>query len=129
MSGYIYCFEPVSDGALSPSQAAEKVLRSATYFVRGIRFYELTDRKNPKPLFAVSFAHHTAKHYFEEMLECLLERSGLRAEILKAFESPSSEQSLEHLGAANANDFDQRRVAQGGHHAIPPSLKEWVQSR
>ena len=129
MPGYIYCFERLSSDGPSPSQTAEKVLSSAAYFVRGIRFHELTDRRNPKPLFAVSFAHNAAKHYFEEMLDCLLERSGLRAQILKPFErSPADEPFESGEGAANASEFEQRRNAHG-HHPIPPSLKDWAQTR
>lgn len=133
MSGYIYCFERIpGDNVVSPSAAAEKILTSATYFVRGIRFHELTDRRNPKPLFAVSFAHHAAKNYFEEMLECLLERSGLRAEILQPFDTSPSESLgcfYAAAGAANGTEFEQRQVAQGGHHPVPPSLKEWIRTR
>jgi hypothetical protein len=127
MSGFIYRFECVSADCLaSPSQTAEKILSSATFYVRGIRFYELTDRRNPKPLFAVLFAHHAAKHYFEEVFECLLERSGLRFEIAWPVEGESFEQLDLNAIAANSTEFDQQRLAQGGSHPVPPSLKEWV---
>lgn len=129
MSGCIYRFECVSaEIVMSPAQTAEKILFAATYYVRGIRFHELTDRRNPKPLFAVLFAHHAAKKYFEEMLECLLERSGLRADVL----TPIEEELLRELdpatGAANASEFEQRGVEHDHHHPIPPSLKEWVRA-
>jgi len=127
MAGFIYRFECVSaECPASPSQTAEKILSAATYYVRGIRFHELTNRRNPKPLFAVLFAHHAARHYFEEVFECLMERSGLRFEIAWPIEG----ESLEHLDlsaiAANATEFEQQRAAQRGNHEIPPSLKEWA---
>ena len=128
MSGCIYRFERVSgSGIASPSQAAQKILSFATYFVRGIKFRELTDRSSPKPLFAVLFAHHAAKHYFGEMFECLMECSGLRAEVLQ----PIEEESLQFNGvtrAANATAFAQSQLGEGQRHSIPPSLKEWVQA-
>lgn len=127
MSGFIYRFECVSaECVASPSQTAEKILSSATYYVRGIRFYELTDRRNPKPLFAVLFAHHAAKHYFEEVFECLLERSGLRFEIAWPVDGESSEHLDLTAIAANATEFDQQRFALSGSHPVPPSLKDWA---
>ena len=127
MSGFIYRFECVSaECPASPSQTAEKILSSATYYVRGIRFYELTDRRNPKPLFAVLFAHHAAKRYFEEVFECLLERSGLHCEIAWPVEGESFEHFDLTAIAANATEFEQQRLAQGGSHPVPPSLKDWA---
>jgi hypothetical protein len=130
MSGYIYRFQSVSaQPGMSPSLRAEKILMAATYYVRGIRFYELTDRKNPYPLYAVVFTHNAAKHYFEEVFECLLERSGLHADILKPIEGESLTHVDPSSGAANATDFEQRQVVHGDHHPVPPSLKEWVRTR
>jgi hypothetical protein len=125
MSSNVYRFESESaQSEVSLSQTAENILNAATYFVRGVRFYELTDRRNPKPLFAVTFAHHTARRYFEEMFECLLERSGLRAEIVTSIEDESPRRF--QLAAANADDFEQHRAAKGEHHPMPPSVKEWA---
>jgi hypothetical protein len=126
MSGFIYRFESVSPECIaSPSQTVQKILSAATNHVRGIRFHELTDRRNPKPLFAVLFAHHAAKHYFEEVFECLLECSGLRVEVAWPLEGESFEHFDLIANAANATMFDQR-LAQGGSHPVPPSLKEWA---
>ena len=129
MLGCIYCFERVlADDVTSASQATDTILKAATHGVRGIRFHELTDPKNPKPLFAVLFANTTAKEYFEDMLACLLEANGLRATVLTPVErSPVEPTGQVAAGAANSTEFEQARAAHG-HHSMPPSVQEWTRT-
>ena len=115
MCGYVYRFESVSaETILSPSQTAGKILSAASYYVRGIRFHELTDQRNPRSLFAVLFAHPTAKRYFDEVFECLLERTGLRVEILRPIEGESLAQIDLGANAANATEFERHRASRSG---------------
>ena len=129
MFGCVYRFEnvPVENvTSPSPSQTAGRILAASAYYVRGVRFYELTDRRSPQPLFAMLFAHDAAKHYFDDVFECLMERSGLRADVLKPIEGELLRQLNLSVRAANATEFEQSGTTEGEHDAVPSALKELI---
>ena len=113
MIGTFYVFERMSaDSRLSCSLAAEKILHSATRNTSGIRFYELTEHTNPRPLFVVLFASEMIRTYFEGMIQHLTENSGLRIEITQpAPQVASQERQSQFSGtAANSARIDRSRV-------------------
>ena len=113
MIGTFYVFERMSaDGRKSCSSAAEKILQSATRNIAGVRFYELTEHTNPRPLFVVLFASEMIRTYFQGMIQRLTENSGLRIEITQpVLQLPLQErQSRFSDPAANSAQIERSRV-------------------
>lgn len=98
MFGCVYMFE--SEGAQNvgtPQQTAS--VAAATAIAAGIndrtsiRYQELTDPANPKPVFAVLFENFRDKEQFERLFEPALKLSGLRATTTSA--PPATEHRAE----------------------------------
>ena len=89
MFGCVYMFE--SEGArndITPQQtasmAAATAIAAGINDRTGIRYQELTDPGNPKPVFAVLFENFRDKEQFESLFEPALKLSGLRVSMMSA---------------------------------------------
>lgn len=86
MLGCVYMFE--NDG--TPASVAEAISTVASRAIEAsisqwpdIRFQELTDPSNSKPIFAVLFAEVGQKALFDNLFEPTLKLCGLRVSVLR----------------------------------------------
>jgi len=80
----VYMFERVGTqtGSKEPvSEAASRAIQAAINDREGIRYQELTDPANPKPVFAVLFADPELRASFDQLFASALKLCGLRANL------------------------------------------------
>ena len=95
MLGYVYMFErdgtPTGGADQAISTVASRAIEAGVNEQPGIRYQELTDPSNPKPVFAVLFAEARLKTLFENLFEPALKLCGLRISTLRALADHVSE--------------------------------------
>src|SRR6476659_220624 len=74
----------------SVSAAAAIALAAAINGQAGIRFEELTEPNNPRPIVAVIFADPFCRQHFDSLIEATLELSGIRAIEVRELEPHAS---------------------------------------
>src|SRR5437868_6045165 len=112
MSRCVYVFERVgtrTGSNESVSIAASRAIEAAINDRQGIRYQELTDPANRKPIFAVLFAGAELRASFEKLFESALNLCGLRANLAHepAEELPAS--TAAEKGKAELGYIDRER--------------------
>jgi len=95
MLGRVYAFE--RDEHTNALHGLELVAASAVNAIvaaindqPGIRFEELTDSDNPRPVIVVLFAGPKQMEYFDELIDPAMRLSGVRARVVHSTESLES---------------------------------------
>jgi len=87
MLGCVYMFEsdgtPVDGAATSISTMISRAIETGINERPGIRYQELTDPSNPKPVFAVMFTDAGQKTLFDNLFEPALKLCGVRVSSLR----------------------------------------------
>ena len=98
MLGSVYTFESASGEAVPNvglvSELAARAIEVGINEHPGIRYQELTDPTNPKPVFAVFFPDSIQKGFFEDLFGRALEVCGLRVNIVHALKKGKPEQAI-----------------------------------
>ena len=88
MFGYVYTFESEGNqeaiGEPSVSVKAGRAIEAGINEHPGMRYQELTDPGNPRPMFAVLFAEPQQQDFFETLFQPALKLCGLRVAATRA---------------------------------------------
>ena len=116
MLGRVYTFErheqtDALHGLELVSSAAVNAIFAAINDQPGIRFEELTDSDNPRPVIVVLFAGAKQMQYFDELISPALRLSGVRARVVHDTESIAST-LVDQPSAELPSDIDLGRLRQ-----------------
>lgn len=114
MLGRVYTFErdertDALHGLELVSASAVNAIVAAINDQPGIRFEELTDPDNPRPVIVVLFAGAKQMQYFDELIEPALRLSGVHARIVHDTESVAST-LVDQPAAELPSDIDLSRL-------------------
>jgi hypothetical protein len=112
MLGRVYTFERDAAADVLPqhdlvSQAAIDAIVAAINEQPGVRYEELTDFENAKPVFAVNFANPVCMDHFDRFIEATLKLGGVRIAAMQEYYAlHPSLVAPARANASRGNDMD-----------------------